>query len=247
MLLPNGLECYYLSKEETEYIFQEVFTGEHYLRNGLFIHEGDCIFDVGANIGLFTLFVNQLQKKDVKIYAFEPVKPIFDVLKENINLHSIPNAFLLNYGFSFEDTHSKMFTFYPHLAGNSTTKPDEKLQQKDAMYAVLDKELVEYLYQDSEQICCELRTLSSAISELGIQSIDLLKIDVEGDEYAVLQGIKQEDWSKIKQICVEVHDIEGRLEAIHNLLKSYKFDITIEKNDLVPPNFNNYNLYAVRS
>ncbi|RUT04420.1 hypothetical protein DSM106972_046480 [Dulcicalothrix desertica PCC 7102] len=62
MTLPNNLECYYLGKEETEYIFSEIFTEQQYLRHGICINEGDCIFDVGANIGLFTLFLKNLQK-----------------------------------------------------------------------------------------------------------------------------------------------------------------------------------------
>jgi len=245
--LPNGLECYCFGKEETEYIFGEVFTAKHYLMNGISINDGDCIFDVGANIGLFVLFINQLQKNGVKVYAFEPVKQIFDVLRDNVSLHSDTNVSLFNYGFSSEYKSDKPFTFFPHMAGNSTTRLNEKLQEKDAMYTLLDKELVEYLYQDSEQTFCQLKTLSSTISELGIESIDLLKIDVEGDEYAVLQGINEEDWSKLKQIVIEVHDIEDRLENIQNLLKLHDFNVIVERNNLLPPTFNNYNLYAVRN
>lgn len=245
--LPNGLECYCFGEVETEYIFQEIFTAKHYVRNGITINDGDCIFDVGANIGLFALFVNQLKKKDVKIYAFEPAQQIFEVLKENVNLHSLTNISLFNYGLSSENTSDKSFTFYPHMPSNSTTRPNEKMQQQDALYTVLDKEIVDYLYQKSEQTCCELKTLSFPISQLGIESIDLLKIDVEGDELAVLQGIEREDWGKLKQIVLEIHDIEGRLEVIQNILNYYGFDVTAERNDLAPPNFNNYNLYAVRN
>ncbi len=101
MVLPNNLECYYLGKEETEYIFSEVFTEQQYFRHGITLNEGDCIFDVGANIGLFGLFVSQLQKQ-VKIFAFEPIKPIFDVLQANTILHSlldITNTFKLWFEF----------------------------------------------------------------------------------------------------------------------------------------------------
>ncbi|MDJ0900795.1 MAG: FkbM family methyltransferase [Xenococcus sp. MO_188.B8] len=246
MIFPNGLECYYLSsKEETEFIFSEIFTEQQYLSNSIVINEGDCIFDVGANIGLFSLFVNRLQK-NVKIYAFEPIEPIFEVLQENVHLHSLHNIFLFNYGLSSENNSEKLFTFYPNMAGNSTTKPLEKLEQQDAMNAVLSKEQVEDFFQ-STQVKGELRTLSSVINELDIKSIDLLKIDVEGEEYEVLKGIEEKDWGKIKQIFAEVHDREGRLEQTQTLLTTHGFDITIEKNNLLPPTFNNLNLYAVRS
>ena len=132
------------------------------------------------------------------------------------------------------------------MAGNSTTKPLEKLEQRDAMTAVLGQEKVEYFFQ-SNQVMGEIRRLSSVIDELDIKSIDLLKIDVEGEEYEVLKGIEEKDWGKIKQIFAEVHDREGRLDKIQELLTTHGFDITIEKNKLVPPTLNNLNLYAVRS
>lgn len=245
LIFPNGLECYSLSsKEETDFIFSEIFTEQQYIRNGIVINEGDCIFDVGANIGLFSLFVNGIQK-NVKIYAFEPIKPIFEVLQENVRLHSLPHIYLFNYGLSSEKNSDKIFTFYPNMAGNSTTKPQEKVEQRDIMSSVLTQEQIEYFFQ-SEQVMGELRTLSSMINELDIKSIDLLKIDVEGEEHQVLKGVEEKDWGKIKQIVVEVHNREGRLEQIQKLLTTHGFNVTSEKNNLVPPTLDNYNLYAVR-
>ncbi len=245
MILPNNLECYYLGKEETEFIFSEIFTEQQYLRHGIKINEGDCIFDAGANIGLFTLFVSQLSKT-VKIFAFEPINPIFQLLQANVNLHSIANISLFNYGLSSANISSKSFTFYPNMAGNSTTKPLEKLNQREVMNVAFSEEIVEYLFENQEVIG-EVRTLSSVINELNINSIDLLKIDVEGEEYEVLQGIEPNDWSKIKQIVAEVHDIEDRLDKIQTLLKNHGFNISIERNNLLPATLNNFNLYAIRS
>ncbi len=244
MILPNNLECYYLGKEETEYIFSEIFTEQQYLRHGITINEGDCIFDVGANIGLFALFMSKLQKL-VKIFAFEPINPIFEVLQANVKLHSIPNISLFNYGLSSSNIQAKSFTFYPNMAGNSTTRPWEKLKQREVMNVALNQDMVEYLFQRQE-VTGEVRTLSSVINELDINSIELLKIDVEGEEYEVLQGINPNDWSKIKQIVAEVHDIEGRIDKIKALLKSNGFNITVEKNSLIPATLNTFNLYAVR-
>ncbi len=244
MILPNNLECYYLGKEETEYIFSEVFTEQQYIKNGITINEGDCIFDIGANIGIFSLFLSMLNKQ-VKIYAFEPIKEIFDVLQANASMHSIPNIFQFNYGLSSENKSDKLFTFYPNMAGNSTTKPLEKLEQREVMNAVLNKDIVDYLFQN-EEVKSEVKTLSSVINEFNIISIDLLKIDVEGEEYEVLQGISHNQWSKIKQVVVEVDDREGRVDTIQKLLTTYGFDITIEKNNLVPDTLDNFNVYAVR-
>ena len=51
-----------------------------------------------------------------------------------------------------------------------------------------------------------------------VPHVNVLKIDCEGAELAVLQGIEKEDWSRIDMIVAEVHDIEGRLDAVRSLL-----------------------------
>ncbi|CAM9553811.1 unnamed protein product, partial [Ectocarpus sp. 12 AP-2014] len=56
--------------------------------------------------------------------------------------------------------------------------------------------------------------------QLGVAGVDLLKVDVEGDELAVLHGIDDDDWPKIRQIALEVHDIDGRLAATIRILIS---------------------------
>lgn len=245
MTFSNNLECYYISSQkETEFIFSEIFTEQQYLKHGIIVNEGDCIFDVGANIGLFPIFLNQLFHS-LKIYCFEPIKPIFEVLSENIHLHSMENVILFNYGISSENHPEVIFTFYPNMAGNSTAKPLEKLEQRDMMKSLLSQEQVDYYFQNQE-IRGELRTLSSVINELEIKTIDLLKIDVEGLEYEVLQGIEEKDWRKIKQIVTEVHNTEGRLEKIKRMLIANGFDIIIEKNNLLSEQVNNLNLYAIR-
>ena len=44
--------------------------------------------------------------------------------------------------------------------------------------------------------------------------VDLLKVDVEGAEEAVLLGIREGEWASIQAAVIEVHDTDGRLERI---------------------------------
>lgn len=245
MSFPNGLECYYLSKQETEFIFKEIYVEQEYLRHGISINPGDRIFDVGANIGLFSLYVTQLQR-DLSVYAFEPIPEIFEVLQQNINSHRLGNVQLFNYGLSSENNPHKVFCFYPNLAANSTSRPQEKSQQKQIMATKLSPAQTDYLYQ-SRSVICQLRTLSSVIQAENIPVINLLKIDVEGEEYEVLKGIENQDWSKIQQIVMEIHDQDDRLEQAVTLLLDKGFRVTAEKNTLIAPEMNNFNLYALRS
>ena len=247
----NGLECYYSSsKEETEYIFSEIFTERQYERHDIVIKEGDVIFDVGANIGLFSIFVKGVEPT-AKVFAFEPISPTFEVLQKNIHLHSLEDVVLFNYGLSSENNPAKIFTFYPNMSANSTTKPEDTLAELEDIEVDQNSSKIENLFeeffQEKEQVACEVRTLSSVINELGIDSIDLLKIDVEGEEYEVFQSIEAKDWPKIKQIVAEIHDQKRRLKQISQMLADKGFKIQLEKRDLLPSTFVDiFHLYAVR-
>ncbi|MGJ5672511.1 MAG: non-ribosomal peptide synthase/polyketide synthase [Nostochopsis sp.] len=255
--LPNGMVIAHLNKNETEFVYKELWEEQTYLKHGITINEGDCIFDVGANIGLFTLFVGQICK-DVSIYAFEPIPPVFDLLRINAESHGL-NVKLFNLGLSSE-TKSDTFTYYPQaslISGRFADIAQEGeviksflLNQQNIVVneagisnQAIDELLTERLH--SQQFTCHLRTISDVIGEHGIERIDLLKIDVEKSERDVLSGIQPQDWQKIQQIVVEVHNINDRLEEIATLLKEHGYNLTIEQDALLE-NTELYNIYARR-
>ncbi|MBD2435190.1 non-ribosomal peptide synthetase [Nostoc sp. FACHB-110] len=255
--LPNGMMIAHLNKNETEFVYKELWEEETYLKHGITINEGDCIFDVGANIGMFTLFVGQL-RKDVSIYAFEPIPPVFDLLRINAQSYGL-NVKLFNLGLSRE-TKSDTFTYYPQvsvISGRFADTEQEreviksfllKQQSTVANETVLSSQAIDELLTErlqSQQFTCHLRTISDVISEHSVEKIDLLKIDVEKSERDVLSGIQPQDWQKIQQIVVEVHNINGTLEEIATLLKEHGYDLTIEQDTLLE-NTALYNIYARR-
>jgi aryl carrier-like protein len=89
-----------------------------------------------------------------------------------------------------------------------------------------------------------LRTLSQAIAEHGIRSIDLLKINVEKSELDVLRGLEPQDWAKVKQMVIEV-DLKENLQPITDLLASHGFDLLVEQDPLLAKTELCY-VYAVR-
>lgn len=52
-------------------------------------------------------------------------------------------------------------------------------------------------------------SLGQLLREYAVESVDLLKIDVEGGEYAILEGTPSDVLSRIRNIVFEYHDIEG--------------------------------------
>jgi hypothetical protein len=96
------------------------------------------------------------------------------------------------------------------------------------------------------QVTCQLRTLSEIIREQNIEQIDLLKIDVERSELDVLLGIEAQDWHKIKQVVLEVHDLDGRVQKVKELLMQHDLNkITIEQQSFLKGH-EYFNVYALR-
>ena len=257
--LPNGMTVFHLNQNETDFQYQEIFEEQTYLRHGITLNEGDCIFDVGANIGFFTLFVGQRCKNAV-IYAFEPIPPIFDLLQLNSSLYNL-NVKLFKSGIARENK-NETFTFYPNLSMMSgrfaNSIEDQKIvksfeinRQKasEDQTTLLNEKIFDELLAErltNNSFTCQLTTISDVIRENGVEQIDLLKIDAEKSELDVLAGIQDNDWQKIRQIVMEIEDINGQLEQVTKLLKTHGYSITVEQESLLKST-NLYNIYAISS
>jgi FkbM family methyltransferase len=253
VVLPNGMTVFCLQKHEVPLLLLEV---DGYLSNGLELRAGNTVFDVGANIGLFSLAAYEHCECDLSIYAFEPVAAICDVLRTNIERNTANGqVHVLPFGLS-HGAETVSLTYYPRAPHLSTAYPDkeadlrmiEDLVIDNIMYLddapllvrglrwipkVLRVPLVHFALRRAlrtELVTCQMRSLSQFVADRDIEHIDLLKIDVEKAELDVLLGIEDEDWGKIRQVIVELHDLEGRLKTITALLKQKGLtEITVEQ------------------
>lgn len=83
----------------------------------------------------------------------------------------------------------------------------------------------------TRRVTCGLTTISEVIREQGLERIDLIKIDAEGEEEAVVQGIDDEHWPRIRQLVVEVHDVDGRLDRMAERLRGLGFQVVTEREE----------------
>ena len=256
--LPNGLSVAYQSKAELEQFYEDMFEKQIYTRHGITLRPGDCIFDVGANIGLFSLSILH-RCPGVRVYAFEPAPPLFEILKANTESFG-PQVKLFPFALA-DRPGTATLTYYPNTSGMSSFYPDTG-EERAALEAILENRrrsgvagIEELLHQAddffaerlrSETFDCPLRTLSAVLQEEGVERIDLLKVDVEKSEAQVFAGISDLDWIRIEQIAAEVHDVGQRLTEIQQSLKSHGFVTTLEQDDLYV-NSDRYNIYAVRA
>lgn len=256
--LPNGLEIACQSAKETEHIYDDIFAHRVYLSHGVTLWDGATVFDVGGNIGMFTVFVHQ-SYRDVKTYTFEPAPPLFEILHHNVARYGRGEAKLFPCGIS-DEVRSATLTFYPYSSGMSSFYGDTE-QEKEVLRVLLENQRktgdaeAEAVAETSEEFLdarftevsfvCPLLPLSEILRQEGVEAIDLLKVDVQKSELDVLRGLAPEDWPKVRQIAMEVHDLDGELVLAREMLAEHGFNVVVEQDPLYEGSVM-YNLFAVR-
>ena len=226
------------SKSELEFLYEEIFQSKTYLYN-MTIEDGDIIFDVGANIGICSIFFAK-QANNLKIYSFEPIDRLHFVLNMNLFIYSQTALFkTFNCGLGKENRDNVPFSFFKNNTLISTQYPDLDEDSKllstyldNAKESINNQQLVDFIMESQQEVLCQIRTISSIIQQEKIERINLLKIDVEKSELDVLKGIEKQDWKKIDQIIIEVHNKNNKLSTIKSLLleKEYTVKVQQEKN-----------------
>jgi FkbM family methyltransferase len=245
-ILPNGLSVEHVNVGETLALYREIFEDKVYLGRGLAISEGAVVLDVGANIGLFTLFALETCPSAF-VHAFEPAPAIFDLLERNVRCY---DRIALNKCGVRAETGQAALTFLPHCTAFSGYDHHAVVERLSALararWANVSKRwpsvrLMEHdlaAFWTSERISTPVRSLSSYIAERAIDRINLLKIDVEGDERAVLAGIDPAHWERIRQIALEVHEAAS-LSEIASILSARGHVV-----DIVPKGGSTHMIYG---
>ena len=177
--------------------FYEIFIKKEYD----LVKKGDFVVDIGANIGLFSLFA--LSKGASKILSVEPDKRNCGHLKQNLSQFS--EVTIVEEAVSDKDGSIEFFSSEVSSI-NSTIKNDEN-------FSNFTKEPIQ-----SYKVSC--LSPSSLINKYKITKIDFLKIDCEGGEFAFFENLDVEFLAnKISKIVCEVHKFAGSQDDYENKIK----------------------------
>ncbi|MFB7918552.1 amino acid adenylation domain-containing protein [Streptomyces sp. NPDC056061] len=258
--LPNGLRVVDLNPRETDFLYAEIFDAEVYRQHGITVPENACIIDAGANIGLFTLSV-ATRYPTARVYAFEPAAPTAAALQANVLANGCDNVHVRVQGLS-ERPGPATLTFYPHSSGLTSLHADTG-EERAHLVNIISYQLAHDAVPRSEELQefttdladaklvqqvlpCELSRLSDVLDVEGIETVDLLKVDVQKSETELLNGIREDHWDRIKQIVVEVHDIDGRLRQMAAHLTERGYLVTTKQDQMLAGSPMHY-LYARRA
>ncbi|GAB4518893.1 MAG: hypothetical protein Tsb0019_19180 [Roseibium sp.] len=262
--LPDGRQISCVNAYEVGFGWHEVVS-EDLSQHGLTLQADGICFDVGANIGLFSLRLRDLCP-GVQLFAFEPMPAAFEALHTNLaGLGGRTEAVRLALGAS---KGTAEFAHYPALSALSTGDADvgEKLASglrnllfkqgaSEDMRALIDRSgaherlddetFIDRLFQ-TETIRVEVDTLDNVVRRYDVETIDLLKVDTEGQERAVLDGIGAVLWAKIRQLVVEVHGGRDELVSLRSELEERGYRTAVKDHPMAQGGAPVFHLYAHR-
>jgi FkbM family methyltransferase len=160
------------------------------------LRPGDVAFDVGANVGLYTVLLSRLCGPSGRVWAFEPVPETHWRLRETLALNRCENVVSVRAAVCDRDGTAMMNLFEPeHSEWNSLGKP--LMGPADAP-KVPPHMSVDVTASTLDRFC-EIEK---------IQRINFLKLDVEGFELAVFHGAERVLGDhRVDYVCFEISQL----------------------------------------
>ena len=173
------------------------------------VKRGMTVFDIGANIGYYTLLARSLVGSEGRVFAFEPHPEAYEKLKENIKLNGYTNVIPLNKAVSNKSGRTK---FYLHSdSGRSSL-----------------------LHPEDENKWIEVETivLDEFIEREGVTP-DIIKMDIEGAEPLALEGMRK--LLKTKELILFI-EYEYNKKYISKFLEKMMFELYFitQSGELIP-------------
>jgi len=165
-------------------IVKSIFTKQNYVNDFVAIPTGSVVVDVGANVGAFSIFAARWA---ARVVAFEPEPGNFACLQRNIELNNLGSVRALN------------------MAVANTTGTQQFCvaeQQHSGSHSF-------FLERYDEAIDVETICLEDLLEKEGLGVIDFLKLDCEGMEIDILNGLSVAVSRRITRIALEFHGSTG--------------------------------------
>lgn len=164
-----------------------------------YIHKGDIVYDVGAHVGYYTAIASEIVGIKGKVFAFEPRPLNIAYLKRHIRINNLSNVKLYKACVGEKAGQSKFET----RTGTGTGHISEK-----------------------GNLTVKMVCLDEMYDQGKIPKPDFLKIDVEGGEIVVLQGVKKIIKNFHPIIMVATHD-ENTHEFVTKFLVTNNYEYRV--------------------
>jgi FkbM family methyltransferase len=214
LILPNGFKVllpirYQSIRRGILYNYSEIFIYSEYLKVPEYrVQEGDIVVDAGAFVGLYTLSVAD---KASLVIAIEPNVASYIFLTNNIKINNL-NSKTITYNVALGDFEGSAILYVEDWLASSSTLFD----------------FWHIRYGHSLKIPVKVVKLDNILKNVGIDKVDLMKIDVEGAELMVLRGaIDHLKRHLIKRLVVEIHLDVVSVKEVRSYLEKYGYKMEL--------------------
>lgn len=222
---PAGDVMKVTSEAEVRFLWEKIFGEDEY--GGLEYSPGCTVVDVGGNCGVFSRYA--AKRGAGKVYAFEPIPLLFECLQANVRPQDVVQRVAVS-DVGGVDVTLDYLPNYTLLSGSAAATNQEVYAKAEGSRAT-----AEQVAKAFESVPCQATTATLTQLLKDVPAIDVLKIDVEGMEHKVLLGMDAALFARVRQVVIEVHDVDTRVEDIKSLLTAHGFAVT--QTDFAPPSF----------
>jgi len=190
-----------------ESVFHEIFTERGYQDVDQEIKNAkSTILDIGAHIGVFSIYANALNPT-VRIIAFEPEEKNYQLLKKNLKTNNASNVIPRNIAIAATEGQKTLYI------------------SEDSHNHSLDENAKNIISSKKVQGT----TLENIITKTG--KIDLIKMDCEGAEFEIIKSLSPETFAKIDAFVIEYHEysIGNNPKDLKQILERNKFKVQLSQ------------------
>jgi FkbM family methyltransferase len=186
---------------------------------------GDVLYDVGANVGAYSLIAAVQVQRNAKVYAFEPSFATFQQLCRNVVLNQCQDAVIPHMLALSSGTGMARFNHASLQGGTSLHTLGEAVDYKGEQFKpIYTQEMLSFSIDD-------------LVARFGFAPPTLMKIDVDGTELDIIEGTAQLlSGSSLRSVILEICERRGLRTRILDRMLSHGFNLTAElshgKNDI---------------
>lgn len=225
--LPNGLD-FWLPSDQTrpaaKYLVREIFGRRRYFRERFEIGPRDTVVDIGANMGLFTLWAAP-QAPEGRVVAIEPGR-VVDCLTYNIRANRLRNVSAVPVAVGSDGGQLELIE-YPGF--NLVSHPSGIGPALLTRWLIL----LRYFHVQTPTVrrIAPCQSLGTLMDEHDLRRVNFLKVDCEGAEYDIFRTLAPSHWNRIDRVAMEFHELRrgDRHGELVSLFESHGFRVAVRK------------------
>ena len=177
-----------------------------YENQGVHLQERDVVVDVGANIGVFSIYAANKIGEGGRVLAFEPIKKTRGLLEKNASVNNF----------------SEIISIYPYALGETIKKVTFSVNDE-----VLGDSAVEQKVGRQEDV--QQYTLDKFVEDINLKNINFIKADIEGMEREMLKGAERTIKKFKPKLAICIYHLPDDPEIIEKIVKEFVPEYNIYK------------------